>query len=278
VIVDGTLLVNGEKDSSDRVYFRGDRLDDPYRDFPASWPGIFFTENSKDNVLNYAVLKNAYQAIAAQSLAANAPTPKVTLNECIIDNAYDAGIITLNSSIKATNCLVSNCGKNLYLLKGGDYRFVHCTVASYSNNFILHKDPVLLLSNYISINNIPQTAPLTALFQNCIFWGEGGLVDDSDEVVIAKIGTASFSVNFNYNLWKIQKTDPATVPGVVATQIINNQPPLFDSVNISKGYYDFHLQSTSPAINKGINTSATIDLDGKSRPVGLPDLGCYEKH
>lgn len=274
LIINGTLLVNGQKDSADRVYFRGDRLDDPYKDFPAGWPGIFFNSSSKDNVLNYAILKNAYQAIASQDPSVNS-NPKVALNECIIDNAYDAGIVTLNSSVYGTNCLVSNCGKNLYLLQGGDYQFVHCTVASYSNNFIIHKDPVLLISNFVNINNIPQTAPLTALFRNCIFWGENGTVDD--EVVVAKSGNSLFNINFDSNLWKIQKTDPSAVSGVTAAGIINNSPPLFDSVNTSKNYYDFHLQATSPAINKGTSSIVSIDLDGNSRPVGAPDLGCYEK-
>ena len=274
VVVHGTIQVNGDKDTADRVYFRGDRLDDPYKDFPASWPGIYFTGSSQDNVFNYAVLKNAYQAIAAQDPSSNV-NPKVTLNECIIDNAYDAGIITNNSSVSATNCLISNCGKNLALVRGGDYRFIHCTVASYSNDYILHKDPVLLASNYINVNNVPQTAPLNALFQNCIFWGDGGLVDD--EVVIARDAGATLAVSFDYGLWKIQKTDPATVAGVTTNQIINNQAPLFDSVNNSKRYYDFHLQEGSPAKDKGTNTGIPIDLDGKPRPVGLPDLGCYEK-
>jgi len=274
IVIDGTLQVNGQKDSADRVYFRGDRLDDPYKDFPASWPGIFFTSGSKDNVLNYAVVKNAYQAVAAQDPSVNL-NPKITLNECIIDNAYDAGIVTLNSSVYSRNCLITNCGKNLLLVKGGDYQFVHCTVASYSNNYIIHKDPVLFISNYINVNDIPQPAPLTALFRNCIFWGEGGLVDD--EVIVAENTGASLNVNFDYNLWKIQKTDPATVAGVSAAGIINNTPPVFDSINVSQKYYDFHLQSASPAINKGTNTSVTIDLNGNPRPVGLPDLGCYEK-
>ena len=72
IIVDGTLKVNGVKDTADRVYFRGDRLDEPYKDFPASWPGIYFSPTSKDNVLNYAVIKNAYQAIAVQDPSPNA--------------------------------------------------------------------------------------------------------------------------------------------------------------------------------------------------------------
>ena len=96
------------KDTIDRVYFRGDRLDAPYKDYPASWPGIFFRSSSHDNEFNYAVIKNAYQALGVQDPSPNA-NPKLTLNECIIDNAYDAGIITVNSSVTARNCLISNC-------------------------------------------------------------------------------------------------------------------------------------------------------------------------
>ena len=266
IIVNGSLLVNGLKDTIDRVYFRGDRLDDPYKDFPASWPGLFFQTSSKDNVLNYAVIKNAYQAIGISDPSPNA-NPKLTLNQCVIDNAYDAGIIALNSSVTATNCLISNCGKNVFLAKGGDYQFTHCTVATYANQFIDHRDPVLTVSNFI--NNTSNN--LTATFRNCIFWGENGLVDN--EVVVAKSGSTTFNVNFDYNLWKVQTT-PANI---TSNQIINNQTPQFDSVNTQKNYYDFRLKASSPAINKGVNAGIAIDLDGKPRPVGLPDLGCFEK-
>jgi hypothetical protein len=135
--------------------------------FQADGPGIYFRSASKDNVFNYAVIKNAYQALAVLDPSTN---PKLTLNECIIDNAYDAGIIAINSSIRARNCLVSNCGKNLILAKGGDYQLLHCTVASFSNSYILHRDPVLFVSNYVLVNNSPVTANLSALFRNCIFW------------------------------------------------------------------------------------------------------------
>jgi hypothetical protein len=96
-------------------------------------------------------------------------------------------------------------------------------------------------------------------------------------VVIAKDTGADLNVNFDHGLWKIQKNDPSTVAGVSTDQMINDQPPLFDSINISKRYYDFHLQASSPAKEKGANTSVIIDLDGDLRPVGAPDLGCYEK-
>lgn len=266
IVVDGSLIVNGLKDTIDRVSFQGDRLDEPYKFFPASWPGIFFRSASKDNVLTYAVIKNAYQGIGIIDPSPNA-NPKLILNECMIDNAYDAGIVSLNSSIRARNCQVSNCGKNLFLVKGGDYQFTHCTVVTYANRYIDHKDPVLTLTNFDDIS----TASLNALFRNCIFWGENGLVEN--EVVVLKNGTGTFNVNFDYNLWKVQ-TPPANI---TSNQIINNQPPLFDSISSTNNFYNFRLQSASPAINKGINAAITTDLDGKPRPVGLPDLGCFEK-
>jgi hypothetical protein len=270
IVIDGTLQVNGSKDTIDRVSFQGERLDDSYKYFPASWPGIFFNTGSSNNVLNYAVIKNSYQAIAAQDPSINA-NPKVILNECVIDNSYDAGIITINSSVQATNCLISNCGKNIYLLKGGNYQFIHCTVASFSNNFITHRDPVLTVTNYITSNNITNSADLTALFRNCIFWGDGGGL--TDEVAVAKNGNTVFNVNFDYNLWKVQNV----LSNITSNQIITNADPLFDSINTYKNYYDFRLRSNSPALNKGTATSVTIDLDGNSRPVGFPDLGCFEK-
>lgn len=271
ILIDGTLEINGAKDTVDRVYFQGDRLDEPYNDFPAGWPGIFFRTTSKDNIFDYAVIKNAYQALVVQDPSINT-NPKLILNECIVDNAYDAGIIGLNSSIKARNCLISNCGKNVILAKGGDYQFTHCTAATFSNSYLLHRDPVLFVSNYILVNNSPVTAPLAASFRNCIFWGQDGTVDD--EVVVAKSGNTTFNVSFNENLWKVMNT-PANI---TSTGIINNQNPLFDTINTTKRLYSFRLKEGSPAIDKATNAGVPIDLDGKPRPVGAaPDLGCYEK-
>jgi hypothetical protein len=264
-IVSGTLEVLGKKYDSTRVIFTGDRLDEPYRDYPASWPGIYFNPSSKDNVINYAIIKNAYQAIVVLNPSPNA-NPKLKLSETIVDNSYESGIVGVNTSIIAQNLLVSNCANNLALVGGGNYQFTHVTAASYGNNLIQHKTPVLLLSDFY--DNAQNN--LKAEFRNCIFWGEGGLVDDEVQVK-AKGSTAD--IKFQNMLWKV-KTQP---PG--ATNVWN-QDPLFDSVNTSKNYYDFHFrQKSSPAVDKGLNTSITLDLDGNPRPKPstAPDLGCYEK-
>ncbi|OQP47535.1 hypothetical protein A4H97_05535 [Niastella yeongjuensis] len=270
ILVDGTLKVQGEKYDSTRVVFRSDRLDDPYRDFPGGWPGIYFLTNSKDNVLQYANILNAYQGIAAADSSVNA-NPKVFLSECVIDNCYDAGIIGMRSNIKAQNCLVSNCGKNIVLGYGGKYDFSQVTAATWSNTYILHKDPVLVVTNYFKDGNKISIDNCTASFKNCIFWGENGTTED--EVVVDKQGTSAFNVSFQNCLWKV-KNQPANV---TATNIIANQSPAFENINTQLKYYNFRLSENSPALNKGADLGITLDLDGKPRPVGIPDLGCYER-
>ncbi|MBE2231462.1 MAG: hypothetical protein IAE96_12515 [Chitinophagaceae bacterium] len=266
LVINGRLRVLGEKDTADRVYFQGDRLDEPYKNYPASWPGIYFLDEATDNLLQYAVIRNAYQAIGLQGPSGNSQ-PKLLLYESVIDNAWDAGIIALNSSITARNCLISNCGKNILLAEGGQYQFTHCTVVSYANRFVEHKEPVLSLSNAAGSGS----AALDAVFRNCIFWGDNGLVND--EVQVERSGSAPFNVLFDYSLWKVQNNPT----GVTINQVINNQPPLFDSVNTIQSVYNFRLKEGSPALNKGTVTSVSTDLDGRPRPAGLPDLGCFEK-
>ena len=79
-IVDGTLIVNGTK--TDSVVFTGDRLDADYKDLPAGWPGIYFRGSSKNNVLKYAIIKNAYQAVVAEKPSVKA-NPKLKNESCI---------------------------------------------------------------------------------------------------------------------------------------------------------------------------------------------------
>ncbi|MFI5152649.1 MAG: choice-of-anchor Q domain-containing protein [Chitinophagales bacterium] len=270
LLVDGTLLVNGEKEDSTRVYFLGDRLDDPYKNYPGSWPGIFFRTGCKDNLLEFAVIRNAYQGIVAQDPSLNA-NPKLVLHECIIDNIYNEGILGIQTSIQARNCLVSNAGSNVVLGYGGDYLFQHCTLASYSNNYLLHQAPVLAVCNYLTQGSQTFISDLNAQFTNCIFWGDSGVVDN--EVLVSKQGNSIFDVNFDHCLWRA-KNIPT---GVDTSGIMLNADPAFLLINNQKMIYNFRLAAGSPAIDQGIDAGDLLDLDGNIRPIGLPDLGCYEK-
>jgi hypothetical protein len=269
------LKVNGEKDTANRVYFRGDRLDPEYKDLPAGWPGIVFTNSSRENVLNYAVVQNAYQAIVTTGGAANAQ-PKLTLNECIIDNAYDVGLYAVNSSVQSRNCLISNCGNDATLGNGGsnllliagNYVFNHATVVTYASSYQTHKQPAVYLSN----TDGASPAPLTATFRNSIIWGEGGMVED--ELKTVQQTGAAFSVALQNVLYKAKANPSATI-----SNSLSNQQPLFDTVSSSRRIFNFRLRSGSPAENAGAALSGiATDLDGNPRVVATrPDLGCYER-
>lgn len=267
-IVDGTLTATGDKYDSTKIIFQGDRLDRYYRDLPASWPGIYFREPSRSNFLKHVIVKNAYQGLVSEK-PSGAAGPKVRLEECIIDNCYDAGILGVNSSITAENCLVSNCGKNILLVEGGVYDFIHCTDVAFSNSYISHRQPVLLVTNFIKIGDAISAADIKASFTNCIFWGANGTVDN--EVSTLRDGSAAFDVTFKNCLWKIEQ-QPS---GISSTNMIDNQDPLFINVDSPINLYDFRLKEGSPAVNSGISTAVSTDLDGKNR-VNIPDIGAYE--
>ena len=266
ILINGSLHAEGRKFDSTQVSFRGDRLDVDFRDYPGSWPGIYFSETSRNNILTFTNIKNAYQGIITIESISN---PKITLNECTITNIYDAGILSDHSTIIARNCLIANCGNNIALTGGGTYNFNHCTVSSYSNLFINHKNPVLLISN---ANGQNQPNSLTANFRNCIFYGDSGIV--KNEIVLERKGTTPYNVNFQNILYR----NKVATSLANFTSSINNEDPKFDSLDAGKRIYNFRLKSTSPAINKGSNTGILFDLDGKPRggAAGLPDIGAYE--
>ena len=268
-LVDGTLKAVGTKDA--RIVFSGDRMDEVYKNLPASWPGIYFRNTSENNLLEYTIVKNAYQGIVAQDRSSTS-NPKLTLSKCIIDNIYDVGIVGINTEIYADNCLVSNCGSNVVLSYGGDYRFTFCTVATYGSLYISHKNPVLQVSDFIADNGMIYTAPLKAIFTNSVFWGDNGIVEN--ELSVQKKGSGLFDVQFNHVLYKTKDE----VANATFISPIKNIAPGFDSVNTSKNVYDFRFQSNplSPALNSGMTTGFLYDLNGKLRDA-TPDLGCYER-
>ena len=269
-IVDGTLIINGTK--ANNVIFTGDRLDEDYKDLPASWPGIYFRGSSKNNVLTYAIVKNSNQAIVTEKPSVNA-NPKVILHQCIVDNAFDAGILCVNSSLQADNSLISNCGSNINITYGGVYNFTHCTVAAYSTNFLTHKNPALNVNNFTLQGSSILTADMNAVFRNNIFWGDGGIIEN--EISVNKQGANTFNVLFEKNLYR-SLVDPSNS---LLNGNIKNADPSFDSINVNKNIFDFRVtkNAVAPGINAGIATGFPKDLDDKNRNVGLPDIGCYEK-
>ncbi len=269
ILVDGTLQAIGAKNNE--VQFNGDRLDEPYCNLSGAWPGIYFRNESKNNQLIFSIIKNATRAISIENPSVNA-NPKLLISQSIIDNALETGIASVNSSINADNTLISNCGNNIKITLGGDYAFTNCTIASYSTVYLLHTEPVLQVSNYSIQNGSIATANTNALFTNCIFWGDGGTVDN--EISVNKEGVNTFNVVLQHCLFK-GLSDPSNT---TMNNVIRNQDPLFDSIDIENNYFDFRATNlSSPLIDQGVNTSFLLDLNNNTRQIGLStDIGCYE--
>ena len=265
----GSLVALGKAEDSQRVFFNGDRLDLPYADYPGSWPGIYFNNSSRDNILNYAVFQNGYRTLVAEGPGSDI-SPKLSLNQCIINNSYAEGILAIQSSIKAVNCLISNCGQNLVISLGGVYQFEQCTVASYSTQFLSHQQPVLTISNSASNGNQVFTNDLNIHFTNCIFWGSEGI---PDEALITKQGNTAFKVLFDHAILK-QQNYPANTDSI---SLFLNTDPMFLATGQSGNQFDFHVKANSPAVDKGLDLGIFTDLDGYLRPVNQPDFGCYER-
>ena len=270
VIVDGTLIGNGTKNNE--VVFTGDRRDAPYKNFPGTWPGIIFRATSTGNILTHTILINAFQAIVLLTPFNTAATLVLTMQQCTISNASDAGIVAFNSSIAANNCLIYNCGANVSLLGGGRYNFTNCTLAAYSTQYLQHNTAVLSVTNNLNINGNTLMANLDARFTNSIMVGANGTV--TDEITTDRKGNNAFTFVVENCIYKAA-TDPANTTTVASKK---NADPLFDSIDVANMRYNFRISSAAaPGINAGRATLLTKDLDDKNRTVGITDIGCYEK-
>jgi hypothetical protein len=220
-------------------------------------------------VLNYGVFQNGNQTLVAEGPSINL-NPKLLLNQCTINNSLTEGILAIQSSIHAINCLISNCGQNIVIGLGGAYQFEYCTVASYSTSLLFHQHPVLTVSNSGTDGNQVLTGDLNAGFINCIFWGSEGI---TDEAIIQKQGTGVFNVLFDHSILK-QQNYPANID---SSSLWLNTNPLFIATGIPDNEYNFQLQAGSPALDRGANPGIVIDLNGYPRPLNLSDLGSYER-
>jgi hypothetical protein len=272
IVVKGSLQIRGSVDLPVRI--RGDRLDEPYRNFPGTWPGIQIYSGSTNNRFQHLILEQAEIAVSVAPQLIDTLQPSLQMDRCIIHHARTAGLDFQSNHAVLNNCLISQCGIGINITGGGRYRFTHNTVVGYSSSYLIHDNPVLFASDTRFENGLLQTGSLDFKATNCIFWGEGGLVNQ--ETVFEKNAALFYQVLLSHCLIK-SPTNPSLA---VTENLILNQNPLFDSVDVEKPFLDFRTskQPDAPGIDQGVITPLNTDLDGRPRNRGnAPDLGCYEK-
>lgn len=271
VFEDGNINVNGTQ--TEPVTFQGTRLEYAFQDVSGQWDRIWINNNNNgiDNVFNYAIIKNGFIGIQAETnpFVPLAPVSanKLRLNNCNIHNNSVAGILTKNYQITDTNSVISNAGQHSMLVQGdGNYQFYHTTFANYWNESTRKTPSILLQNAYTNINGATVVSNLTAVdFYNCIIIGDQEIEFDTEEI-------SGGTINFSFNNCVLKTSNNVT--GNNFTNIILNPT---DSLFVDRSINDFHLTNGSAAIDVGDNTIiVATDKDGELRSDGLPDLGAYE--
>ena len=275
LFVKGTLKANGTFE--EKITFAGDRLEKGYADVPGQWGafnilsnnsirfygGLHFLVGSKDNILDWAIIKNANKGIQIDSLG-NSENPVLTLSNTRIENMTLNCIDARTTFLKASNCVFANSGSyTVALLFGGNYEFNHCTVANYFNQGT-RKEASLILNNYFEYKKVIYPFDFDAVFTNCIISGA-----NQEEIKIDQ----SFERSFEY-AFKNCLANTSERKGF--EQSVFSKDPLFESVAKN----NFAIDSLSPARNIGDIGAAKLfpfDLDNQSRLDDLgPDLGALE--
>ncbi|MBQ1815963.1 MAG: hypothetical protein II122_00315 [Bacteroidaceae bacterium] len=276
--VEGRLIANGTREKP--VVLRGDRMDymfenQPYDRISEQWQGVFITDKSYGNSLNYCDIHSGAYGILCESVSSE--SEKLRLENCVIHNVSGTALESYNAKIFAGNTQVSNAGGYCVCLYGGDNEFVHCTIAQFYP-FSGMRGPALYYTNYKDKTNYHLT---NAAFYNCIITGY------SDDEIFGDRMEGYGAGAFNYYF---QNCLLNTVE-VVDEDLINNvwdkksnkvsRAGNFPHFNLDALSYDFHLDSLSVAVGAG-DPSVTqsyypLDRDGKRRLVdGKSDAGCYE--
>lgn len=260
----GTLKVNGTLEEP--VFFQGDKLGFNYDDLAGQWDRIWINEGSINNEINYAVIKNGFIGLQAETLQEQMGNELIIKNT-IIENMTGMGLFTRYYNISAENLVVANCeAYGVALTLGGNYSFKQCTFANYWNQSI-RQTPNLFLNNfYIDTNDVSHPFDLDAYFGNCIIYGRNDNEFDFD-----KDGGAEFNYIFDHALIRTEMdiTNPEHF-----IDCIKNEDPLFVNYELN----NYELDTLSPAIDIGsidIALEAPYDIKGMSRTES-PDLGAYE--
>lgn len=261
--VAGTLIVAG--DSGEFVTFRNIRFDENYIEAPGQWgspsigAGIIFYPQSKASSISYAIIENANSGIYIGTPDDNQDADLV-INNTIIRHMSRFGILAFTSDLHVKNTLIHNCGSSLIAnLAGGNYEYIHCTLTNFPN-FFLKDDPAMIFSDNIDDGTDPIISPLNVKMINSIVWGAG-----DDELVINAGGGAEIDMDISSNIIRSSENIAGNF-----TSVADNYPGFKNQLS-----FDYRLDSTSFAIDKGSDVGIMVDLSGRNR-TPIPDIGAYE--
>ena len=282
ILVHGRLNINGEKGRM--ATLRGDRTDRmftylPYDRIDAQWGGIRLYGSSTNNVIRYADIHGGNYGIECDSTGTD--KVKLTIENSIITNVSGFGLWAENCKIDARNSIISNARYDCVNVTGGEYDFVHCTIAQF------YALGTYSEGNALRIANVKELDPcaLTFHMDNSIVTGFA-----KDEVFASRFkgnnevakDEALFDLIF-YNC--LVTTDTIGAGEYFVDCIIDdingdiNRKKHFKNIDTHAFMFDYHLDSLSNARGKASNAYITAlpnDMYGTERKAGNVDIGALQ--
>ncbi|MEQ9187128.1 MAG: right-handed parallel beta-helix repeat-containing protein [Cryomorphaceae bacterium] len=269
---EASLQIIGCQD--DPVVIQGDRLEDFFEESAGQWGqifgGIYLTQTSIDNYINYAVIKNGTVGIIVDSNTNANPT--LTIENTEILNMSYSGIIGQDARIVANNVVVSNCGDHAVALRfGGQYDFNHCTFANYWSGNPRSRS-VLLLNNYFEVDGKTYVRDFEARFTNTIIHGT---LDEELDID----GDDSEPFEYFFDHCVLKRDTNALDQTYFSSSVLNPTSPVVEGQPLDPLFEDksenLALSEFSKARNVGLVTALVLDIEGNTRD-DQPDIGAYE--
>ena len=276
----GKLLSEGTADN--KVVLRGDRTDWmfnylPYDMVSGQWQGVKFHSSSYDNILTFTDIHGTFDGIVCDS--SDVSKIKLQLYNSTVHNCQGYGLKSINSNIDVRNCQITNTLHDCMAIYGGSTTLVHCTIAQFYP-FDSNRGMALRFSNKYGDSMLPLERMECI---NSIVTGYG------TDLISGENHDESNSIAYNYrfinSLLRTKKIeDDENIINVIWEDITDEPNGMdtvmgeynFEMIDIDMQRYDFHLSSSSYAIDKADkNLSLPDDHDGNHRD-DLPDIGCYE--
>ncbi len=265
---DGQLIIDGT--AEEPVIVQGDRLEPYYQNTPGQWQQILMMDGraGADHRISHAIIRNGTIGLNCQSVL-KATECALRIDNTIVENQSGYGLFSIYYAAEAKNFVIANCGHANFWAFGGDYRFVHSTIANYwnANEHNNNEHAVSVANRAIDANDEYFYYPFHMEMENCIIYGK-----QKDEFKGVFGPDADSSYVFDHCLIRSEQYNN-DMPGF--HQCLFNLDPMFADPMKP----DCHIDSlASPVIGMGnplIGNQVPYDLDGVSR-VGAPDMGAYQ--
>ena len=233
------ILVKGSLQAENAV-LRGDRLDYmfdylPYDRISGQWSGVKMKAGSKNNVLTNCEIRNAMGALFCDST-------DLTMTNCIVHNSRGNGLLAYQSKVDIDYCQFSNAQGICLAVDGGTVKVNHTTLAQFYP-FSANRGAALVFGNLLSDLNIDCQKTLVTGYDADVFMS---LQTDTLNAFnyhfadcILRTDSIDDAEHFERILWETPKD---SVQGIKH----------FKNIDEDNLYYEFQIDSISPAFEKGI--------------------------